>query len=409
MLNTVRTPSARRTGITFAIAGWNAGANMNPIPASSMHRATCAASRSSGMPSASSTSAEPALDDSARFPCFATGSPAPATMNAAAVEMFAVLVPSPPVPHVSTRPVAFGVHGHGVRRASSRASPAISCGGLALHPQCDEERGDQRRGRRRRSTISSSAAARLVGRQIGPRRGACRALREAHRERLPSVRADDRERRAVPARADVGRTHDRRSCPSGCGSSTVRSPVHTHAAFMPAFGERPVVGPVGRRRARGTGDPTFLRVREATLRPLPRAGRQPSALDRVAVSDHVDVHERDEVLLRPVGDILRHVVARSRCGADPFGIGCRSSAPNAMNITGSDAGIGVDRARDLQRDRDTCRVVVRARAPERVVVSTDDHVRLRLVEVRAASRRRSSTRHPAAAGTGGARRPSRAR
>src|SRR5260221_592459 len=43
-LKAVRMPRARRTGITFAIAGWNAGAKMNPIPASSMHRATCSAS-----------------------------------------------------------------------------------------------------------------------------------------------------------------------------------------------------------------------------------------------------------------------------------------------------------------------------------------------------------------------------
>jgi hypothetical protein len=83
------------------MAGWCAGANMKPIPASRMQ----APIRSGGMsiltPSPVSTSAEPDFEDRARLPCLATGTPAPATMKAAQVEMLNEPEASPPVPTTS--------------------------------------------------------------------------------------------------------------------------------------------------------------------------------------------------------------------------------------------------------------------------------------------------------------------
>ena len=61
MLKIVRTPSSRRTGATFFIAGWWLGANMKPMPVASIDAATSAGVRFSGSPSASSTSALPGL------------------------------------------------------------------------------------------------------------------------------------------------------------------------------------------------------------------------------------------------------------------------------------------------------------------------------------------------------------
>ena len=83
----VRVPSSTRVGPTFFIAGWWAGANMKPMPASAMQRATSAGARSILTPSAESTSAAPEREESARLPCLATGTPTPATMKAAQVEM----------------------------------------------------------------------------------------------------------------------------------------------------------------------------------------------------------------------------------------------------------------------------------------------------------------------------------
>ena len=102
MLKTVRTPSSRRTGPAKRIAGWNAGANMKPMPTSSMHRFTEAGLSSSFTPFASSMSALPTVLEAARLPCFATFTPQAAVTTAAAVEMLNVPIPSPPVPTTST-------------------------------------------------------------------------------------------------------------------------------------------------------------------------------------------------------------------------------------------------------------------------------------------------------------------
>ncbi len=98
----MRTASCRRTGITYRVAWWWAGANMNPNPTSSMHRATASGPRSMRAPSASSTSAEPDSPVAERLPCLATVHPAPAAISAAVVETLKVRRP-PPVPAVSTR------------------------------------------------------------------------------------------------------------------------------------------------------------------------------------------------------------------------------------------------------------------------------------------------------------------
>ena len=124
-LNTVRTPSSRRTGAAWRKPGWWAGAKMKPKPSSSIDCAILSGSSSSSKPSASSTSADPEADETARLPCFATAAPAAAATRAAAVEMFSVRAPSPPVPAVSTRSSRSGVTGTTCARMAS-AQPAIS-------------------------------------------------------------------------------------------------------------------------------------------------------------------------------------------------------------------------------------------------------------------------------------------
>ena len=76
-LKIVRTPSALRTGTTWRVAAWWAGANMKPKPVSSIERATPSGPTSSRAPSASSTSAEPLSPVAERLPCLATAQPAP--------------------------------------------------------------------------------------------------------------------------------------------------------------------------------------------------------------------------------------------------------------------------------------------------------------------------------------------
>ena len=99
----VRTPSSRRTGATFFIAGWWLGANMKPMPVSAMQAEIAAGVRLSGMPIASSTSALPDLLLTLRLPCLLTRAPAAAATNMLQVEMLKVCEPSPPVPTMSTR------------------------------------------------------------------------------------------------------------------------------------------------------------------------------------------------------------------------------------------------------------------------------------------------------------------
>ena len=103
MLNSVRTPSSRRIGLMWRIAGWWFGANIKPIPVCSMHCATCSEVRFRLPPSASIASAEPDLLDTLRLPCFATRPPAAAMTNKQVVEILNVDVPSPPVPTISSR------------------------------------------------------------------------------------------------------------------------------------------------------------------------------------------------------------------------------------------------------------------------------------------------------------------
>ena len=106
------------------MAGWNAGANMNPMPTSSMHRFTDSGLSSSLTPLASRISAAPTVPDAARLPCLATLTPTAAAVSADAVEMLKVPMPSPPVPTTSTRSPSVGT-----RNALARitlAMPVIS-------------------------------------------------------------------------------------------------------------------------------------------------------------------------------------------------------------------------------------------------------------------------------------------
>ncbi len=102
MLNTVGTPSSRRTPIACFIALCSPGAKRNPIPASRMHLSTTSGVASMLTPSSCSTSALPQWLVALRLPCLATGTPAPAATSAAQVEMLNVPLPVPPVPQVST-------------------------------------------------------------------------------------------------------------------------------------------------------------------------------------------------------------------------------------------------------------------------------------------------------------------
>jgi hypothetical protein len=127
-LKIVRTPSALRAGITWAMAAWWRGANMKPKPTSSMQRPTSSASSSMLTPSASSRSAEPHLLVLERLPCLATAQPAPAATRAAAVETLKVEGP-PPVPAVSTRlarSLETGVASARIVRAKPTSSGTVS-------------------------------------------------------------------------------------------------------------------------------------------------------------------------------------------------------------------------------------------------------------------------------------------
>ena len=120
----------------------------------------------------------------ARLPCFATGTPAAATTSEAAVEMLNVPLPSPPVP---TRSIVPG--GASTRTTRSRIAPAKPgqlVGGLAAHPERDEE-GGQLGGGRLAVHDRAHRAARLVDRQ-GPAvddRGERGPDRVAHRTAVP--------------------------------------------------------------------------------------------------------------------------------------------------------------------------------------------------------------------------------
>src|SRR5215210_7037275 len=127
-LKIVRTASSLRTGTTWRVAPWWAGANMKPKPTSRTQRATAAGARSMRTPSASSRSAEPDSPVAERLPCLATAQPAPAAISAAVVETLKVGRP-PPVPAVSmrsSRPVVTGVASSRIVVASPTSSSTVS-------------------------------------------------------------------------------------------------------------------------------------------------------------------------------------------------------------------------------------------------------------------------------------------
>ncbi len=72
ILKAVRTPRARRIGITAFIAGWSAGAGRKAKRCVRRAAAVASGVRSTGMPRASRTSAEPEREVTARLPCLAT-------------------------------------------------------------------------------------------------------------------------------------------------------------------------------------------------------------------------------------------------------------------------------------------------------------------------------------------------
>src|SRR5436190_8654398 len=123
-LNTVGIPISFRGPPACAIAAWNTGANMNPMPASRRHLDTPSESSATFTPSASKRSADPHRDDAARLPCLATTAPAPAATIAAIVDTLIVPARSPPVPHVST--TGPGTSTPGASSSIAEASPDTS-------------------------------------------------------------------------------------------------------------------------------------------------------------------------------------------------------------------------------------------------------------------------------------------
>ena len=126
MLKMVRTPISRRTGATFFIALWCSGANMKPMPNSSMQVATCSGVSWMLTPRASRASALPEVEETLRLPCLATRAPAAATTNIEAVEMLNVCELSPPVPTMSTRSEWGGTGTRVTRSRMTRAAALIS-------------------------------------------------------------------------------------------------------------------------------------------------------------------------------------------------------------------------------------------------------------------------------------------
>ena len=126
----VRTPSSRRIGATFFMAGWWLGANIKPTPTSSIQRAIASGARLMCTPSASITSALPLLLLTLRPPCLLTRAPAAAATNMEQVEMLKVCEPSPPVPTMSTRCVGSAtctlVENSRITWAAAVISPMVS-------------------------------------------------------------------------------------------------------------------------------------------------------------------------------------------------------------------------------------------------------------------------------------------
>src|SRR6266853_1037646 len=100
------------------------------MPHSWMQAATPSGASSTSAPSAASTSALPHLEEAARFPCLATRAPAAAVTIAAAATSVDQSIERHFHPR-SPRPQGLGGARDLVR-------------GLALHPQRDEQRRDQR-------------------------------------------------------------------------------------------------------------------------------------------------------------------------------------------------------------------------------------------------------------------------
>ncbi len=128
--------------MTYRVAPWCAGANMNPKPTSSRQRPTCSGVRSIRTPSASRTSADPDSPVAVRLPCLAIAQPAPAAMSAAVVETLNDGRP-PPVPAVSTRSARDVVTGRGELAHRAREAGDLLLR-LALRAQADEQTRDLR-------------------------------------------------------------------------------------------------------------------------------------------------------------------------------------------------------------------------------------------------------------------------
>ena len=192
-LNAVGTPSSRRVGITWRMAGWYRGAKQNPIPTSSIQRATEAGGRAICTPRASSTSAEPVREEAARPPCLQTGTPAPATTRAAIVETLIVPAWSPPVPQVSTSRLPSSA-GTGTLSATSSMASNMPVSSSEVSPL-------QRKPKMNAATCDGVAAPSRISRSAAPD---CAALRSWLADNRPNTAGQP------PISARAGR----------CGAST---------------------------------------------------------------------------------------------------------------------------------------------------------------------------------------------
>ncbi len=202
MLNTVRTPSAARTGADgFHRRVVVRRKQEREAGASSSAAAACSSSGNS-RPSASSTSALPHKLDTERLPCLTTRAPAAAARSAAPVERFKLPEPSPPVPTMSTQSALSAMAG---LRASCawprRTREFLVRGRFALGPQ----RRQHRTGQRRRHVVGGQRDQQLMRLrfvEIGPRKqqleqiahrhppaASAPALQALHAKNWPSIRS----------------------------------------------------------------------------------------------------------------------------------------------------------------------------------------------------------------------------
>ena len=253
-LKTVRTPSSRRTGPAWRMAGWwawrehEAEADLVDAVGDVLGRAgRCA------RPAPPARRPSRSFDDTARLPCLATCAPAAAATSAADVEMLKVWAPSPPVPQVSTRSSRCGRAGVTCARIA-RAQPVISSTVSPFMRSADQEAGDLG-GRGLAAHHLHHRRVRLLGQRSLPldqrRDRSVDHARRPHRQEVLDQRAAVRRQHRLRVELDAVRRRSRWrtpiTSPSGVRAVT---PARRAPRARPASGSgRPRTGSAARRRA----------------------------------------------------------------------------------------------------------------------------------------------------------------